>query len=261
MSLLHPLTFLDMLQRLHLETGTSGTSPGAVSGQADQITRLTMWLSSAWVDIQMANPDAAFLRQSITFALSNGVYAYSPQTIFTGSAPATNGYTVDEYFGHWKLDTARIYTTASGTNDEFPIEEIEYDRWRDEYLLGALRNSRTRPIVVADGPLGHELYLGPVPNGNYTMSTDFFLSPQPLIADTDTPSGVLNQIFYGNLVGTGFKVPSQYNMMIVYKAMMDYGSYEGAPEVYNRGELGYNKIAKRLSMKERPVVKTGGPLA
>ena len=261
MSLIYPLTFLDMVQRVHMETGTSGSSPSTVVGQVDQIARLVMWVSSAWMSFQTEVPDASFLRQTISFPLTVAVAEYSLTTIFSASQAATNTYTPDQYFGKWKLDTARIYTTATGTNDEFPLQEVRYDDWRDSYFLGALRNARSRPIVVADGPYGHELFFGPVPSAGYTCSTDFYLSPQPLLNDTDTPSKVLDQVMRAVGFTKRFLVPVQYNMLCVYKAMMDYGSYESAPEVYNRGEMGYKSLSNILAMKERPEITTGPPMA
>ena len=247
MSLIYPLTFLDMLQRAHLETGTSGASPTTVVGQVDQIQRLVMWLSSAWIDVQSAHKDWDYMRASASFATIDG------QSVYKRSACGIAAGT----FGKWHKGAARNYTTSVGLTSEIQMTLIDYDDWRDSYLLGALRNTRTRPMQFAIAP-DKSLCLGPVPNALYTVTNDYFVAPQPLVNDADTPSSVLNTI---GASGSAGEIPTEWNMICVYKTMMKYGSYEGAPEVYNTGEDGYNRLIRLFDQDRLPEIRTGGALA
>ena len=48
-----------------------------------------------------------------------------------------------------------------------------------------------------------------------------------------------------------------FNGALVYQAMMQYGAYESAPEVYNRGEKEYDKLMQRLELQRLPDVRFG----
>ena len=50
-------------------------------------------------------------------------------------------------------------------------------------------------------------------------------------------------------------------MMIVYRAMMFYGGYESAPEVYQRGEAEFKRLMSRLDIDQLPTLVSGPPLA
>ena len=50
-------------------------------------------------------------------------------------------------------------------------------------------------------------------------------------------------------------------MAIVYRAMMMYGAFESANEVYDRGETEFGKIMRRMADQRLPEVTFGGALA
>ena len=247
MSLVYPLTFLDMLQRLHFETGTSGVSPSSVTGQTDQISRLVMWLSTAWVEIQSAHQDWDYLRATATFATvaGQGVYTRANCGITAGT------------FGKWIPWTFRNYLTTAGITNETYMDMTEYDSWRNQYQYGALRNVQTRPFIVAVAP-DKSLCVGPFPNALYTILGDYFIAPQPLLVDADTPTSVSASVGAGGSKG---EIPTQWNMAIVYKAMMSYGTYESAPDTFKRGKDGYEEVIQQLDHDRIPQCRVGGALA
>ena len=49
-------------------------------------------------------------------------------------------------------------------------------------------------------------------------------------------------------------MPERFHMMIVYAAMMYYGIFEAANEVYARGEKYYNKFYSKLSTDQAPPI-------
>lgn len=195
------------------------------------------WYDTAYNDIQTKHQDWGWMRTSASFATINGQAQYT--TLQCGIAAGT--------FGMWDKGTFRNYVTSVGTNSELFMDDIGYDEWRDYWMYGANRQVRTRPIDVAVAP-DKSLCLGPPPNALYTVTGDYFTAPVSLItgATQDANTTLL---------------PAQYELAIVYGAMMAYGAYEAAPEVYGRGKTEYDKLMARMEHDRLPSVHFGGALA
>jgi hypothetical protein len=187
-------------------------------GQSGSLGRLINWVDDAWSNLQTEREDWEFMRSSnldsaesppgISFA------TVAAQSVYPlGSGAGTVGVTAAN-FGKWARETFRCQVTATGINTEVPLDWVPYDIWRDVYMLGAMRNVQTRPVVIAIGP-NKELCLGPPPDGTYTVTGDYYIAPTAMAQDTDVPTGL----------------PARFHMLLVYDAMDMYASYESAPEV------------------------------
>lgn len=97
------MTFLDMVKRLRLEAGASGSGPVTVLNQVGEYERLVKWINTAWVDLQADNQDWQFLRKTVVFVTQNGIPTYSP-----GDIGLTD-------FGMWARDTFRCYQNPQVT--------------------------------------------------------------------------------------------------------------------------------------------------
>lgn len=228
-------TWLYLTQRLALECGVS-KDPWAniltLVGATEDVLRLASWIQSAWRDIQDLEPNWKFMRRSCVFDTLAGQFEY---TADQAGIPA-------DTFGRWKLDSFRCYPTGN-TNGEMPMGTLDYDEWRDTYQFGSYRNVITRPFVVTELP-DLSLGLGPTPPVGYTIVGDYYAAPKDLANGTEVPL-----------------LPARHNpLIVVYKAMMSYGSFEGAPEVYDRGKREHDKLISRLRMYELPQIRFGGPL-
>jgi len=247
MSVANPLTFLDLCQRVQLECGVAGNPLSTVAGQVGEANRIVTWVSSAWLEIQGSHQDWDFFRATATWTTNTAKTAYS--LVDCGLTAATHSL--------WIRDTFRNYLTSAGITGETYLEQTHYDRWRDAFLIGALRNQRTRPYVVAIAP-DKSIVLGPIADNGYTILGDYFIAPQPMLNDTDTPASVAASIGASGIQGG---IPTYWNMLIVYHAMMSYGAFENAAEVYNRGEKEYNKMIRRITADRLPEIQVGGALA
>lgn len=223
---------LELVQRLCSECST-GSQPTATTAQTGEAARMVNWIDTAWNDIQTAHQDWGWMRTSTSWTTTDGQHNYT--TAQCGIAAGT--------FGMWAKDTFRNYATASGNTGEILMSWTGYDNWRDTYLFGGNRGVRARPTEIAIGP-DKSINLGPVPAAGYTMTADYFTAPTAMTVDTDTPV-----------------LPTQFHMAIVYKAMMSYGGYESAPEVYQRGELEFKKLMDRMTADRLPMVDFAGALA
>jgi hypothetical protein len=232
------------------------------------------WVNDAWTDVQMDNDEWTWMRASsllgsgAAFTTIAGEYSYPLGATSSSGGDFTSDFSSDfstsggvniatdgtvgvavDSFGKWDRDTFRCFTTAGGTlstfaNDEMFLDEIPYDAWRNSYMLGAMRRVQTRPFVIAVGP-DQSLCLGPPPNGNYTITGDYWVAPSVMVNDTDTPAGM----------------PSRFQMLIVYRTMMKYAGYESAPEVYERGSQENAGMFAQLLAVRAPRMSWSGALA
>lgn len=107
-----------------------------------------------------------------------------------------------------------------------------------------LNNSNLgKPSVVSIAPNG-QLYLNTTADQAYTLSFEYFTRPQILATNDDIPT-----------------LPSEYHMLIVYKAMMFYGAYEGAGDVLALGRMQYHNMMSDVEYHKLPTITAPGALA
>lgn len=223
MSIEVPATFLDCVQRACKECSLTDV-PTTVVGQVGMFGRMVSWVVSALFDIETARTDWGWMFSSFSFPTVSGQSEYTP--VQAGISD----------FGEWDLAQMRNYNTAAGIASEIFMDKIDYNTWRDAYLYGGTRFTRTQPLQFAISPT-EALCLGPVPEVGYTVEGKYYRAPQALTDDSDI-----------------LTMPLEYRMMVVFKAMMYYGGYMGAPEVYDRGELEFGKLMTRLGNKRLPEI-------
>ena len=227
------MNYLALVNMAVQKCGVSGGPLTDVTSLAGEMNRIAGWVAEAWTNIQLAKPNWNWMRANFSFATTTGQGTYTP---------AQCG--VSDY-GWWKLDSMRAYVTSVGFGNEMFLDDItDYDAWRDTYLFGTRRTSYSRPQCAAIGP-DQSLNLGPIPDSTgYTVVGEYYRAPSTLTLKTDTPA-----------------MPVQYHMAIVYAAMMMYGHYESATEVYAEGKEKYDAMMRRMSRDLAPDVTTGGALA
>lgn len=226
------MNFLQLVQRLQAECGVSGSPIATTVAQTGENSLLVNWINAAWQDLQSAHQDWGWLRTSTSFVTVDGKSTYTPT-----EAGTTN-------FGMWDRYTFRCYNTSAGIKSEIFMEYVEYDFWRDGYLFGALRDTRSQGFVVAVAPADKSVCIGPVPASGYTIEADYYTQATEMAADADTPA-----------------MPSKFHMAIVYRAMIHYGMYNAASEVVQRGDMEYKKILRRIIIDRLPEITVGPALA
>ena len=225
------MNYLQLCQRTARECGVSGSGPASVLNQVGELSRIVAWVATAHMDIETAHTDWGWMKRDVSFITVAGQAEYAAE----GGA-GTCGITAGT-FGVWSGTKYRFrnYNTVDGNIGEIEMGWVTYDVWRDIYSYGATRYVQTRPMDVAFAPDQTTLCLGPYPAVGYTVTGQYYRAPLALAADADTP-----------------EYPVQFHMMVVYKAMMYYGMYEAAPEVYNRGEMEFAKMMARLDAMRLP---------
>lgn len=224
-------TFLALAQRLRQEAGISGTGPATVIAQTGEMGRVVDWITQAYEEIQDKYPTWEFLRNDFSFPTIATISAYLPSAV-----------DLTEH-GAWKPDSFRAYLTATGTSDEQEISYLPWEDFRDAYQLGASRSTPGRPTVFSIRP-NKSVELWPVPSAVYTIVGEYYKRPQVMSANADEP------LF-----------PRQFHLAIVWKALMFYGTYENAPELYTAGELGWNRMLRKMEINQLPRIRLAGALA
>lgn len=224
------MTYLQLLQRLRQECGVSGNNPSTAQNLPGEMARLANYIKQAWMDIQTMHDDWEFLRQPVSFVTTADQQKYNSNEMLITS------------FGRLKLDSFTIHS-VDDVSDEMILPYMDYEHFKVMYMFGSRRTQTSRPVVFSTNSQG-DFLLGSVPNGQYQIQGECWALPTELSLDNDRPAA-----------------PGQFHMAIVYRAMMMYGQYEAAPEVYQHGATEFNKIAARLAAHQLPRLTFGAPLA
>lgn len=238
------MNFLALSNSAILNCGVSGGPLTTTAGQTGSLGRIVAWIGDSFNELQTTHDDWDWMRSSNLLGAGASFATVAGQASYPlGTGAGTVGIAVDS-FGKWDVETFRCYTTSVGTNDEQFLDEVPFDVWRDDYMLGANRSVQTRPVAIAVGP-DQSLNVGPPSNGLYTVTGDYFVAPSLMTADADVPTGL----------------PLRFHMLIVYKAMKKYAFYESAAEVLSRANAEYGPMMNQLEGARLPKLAFAGALA
>lgn len=196
--------------------------------QTGEFRRICSWVSQAWVEIQEHIEDWEWMRFPCSFNTVALQQTYTPVQVGINN------------FGRWRTDSFRSYLTAAGVGNEIPLQQYDYNSFRDYYLLGARKTVYSRPIAIAVAP-NKSLVLGLAPNDVYTVSGEYYQTPQVLAQDTDVPN-----------------MPSRFHMAIVHKSILKYGAFNAAYEVIQEHQQLYSAVLNKLEADQAPTITTGG---
>ncbi len=227
------MTFLQLCQRLRQEAGLTGSGPTTTVDQTGISKQVVDWINSAYVDIQSQHSNWSFMQSDFSFETVALQREYSI---------ADTGVTDLE---SWKTntdDTFRIYLTSSGVASEQYLFPLVWPIFRSTYLFGSARTASGLPsyyTVQPDKGLNFNL----VPDAVYTVNGEYYKKPVELSGDADEPN-----------------FPSQFHMLIVWRALMYYAGFDAANEKYATGNYEAKKIMRRLEFDQLPQITYGAPL-
>ena len=211
------MNFLALCNSLIQKCGIAGGGITSVTSQTGEAGRVVSWINEAYLNVQLAETQWHWMRSNVSFTTTDSQSSYTP---------AQCGVTD---FGGWKMDSFRRYITDTGVRSEAYLTALKYNDYRDTYLFGNMRLTTGDPRYISEAP-DLSLNLGLIPGSvGYTVVGEYFKVPSSLVAESDSPL-----------------MPSQYHMIVVYRAMMMYGMYESASEVIQEGTSLYNAMLRRL---------------
>jgi hypothetical protein len=226
------MTFLELVQDFMREAGMSGTI-ASVQAQTGEAQRAVNWIIKAYRSIQNEHSDWEFLRADVTFGVNAPLNTYT-----TAAAGVTS-------FGEWRFrgDDWRCYNTAMGVADEQPVAYVDYAKFRTVYGYSTQRLQTGRPKVVTQRP-DQSLQFWPTPDTGYTIVGEQYQAPVALVNNTDFP------VF-----------AAKFHDVIVYRALMLYGQFEGDGGVFTYAQAECARILGMMEDQYLPKWEASEPMA
>lgn len=221
-------TFLQLCQKVRQECGVAGEGPSSVVSQVGVLKKLVDRTARAWVDIQASRPYWKFLRNQLVFQTTVGKREYSV-------VDDLGLVTCD------KFDRENTYLYETSTADEKQLKWVSYDAFRGRYR----QYLDARPTVVTESP-GRKLAFDAIPDKVYTVTFDYWMTPELLANNTDVPG-----------------IPDHFHDVIVWKSVMMFAGNEGATELYGYAKSMYTPIYLQLvnDQGEMPTAVLARPIA
>jgi len=208
------VNLLALVQSLHNEGRQPGSAPTAVAAQTGRAADLVRWTIEAYNDIQRELDGKwkwLYKEWHVDTVASTPSYA-------TGAITDTAAAAVIDRFRAWDYDEDLpwfIYLSSAGVATENELGMEDWPEFRSLYVKGT--HTAGFPGLVAIDPKDDKIYLGPTPDAVYRVGGNYWKSNQALAADADIP-----------------EMPSDYHMMIVYRAMVKYAYNAVAPDILAR---------------------------
>ncbi len=219
------MTYLQLLQALHRESGVAGSAPGSVTGLSGMPAKLAAWIVEAWLDIQ-ASRKWTFLRAESDVSLTVGVQDY---------AVAALGLPVREFDTDWAASMQ-----ADGS-DKQRLYWIAQEAFRDRYGLDDPQSERPSRVSLMNGVT---LRFNTLPDSAYKVRLAYWKSATALATNGDTPT-----------------LADEDCRAIVWRALMMYAAHEGAGDVFADAQAKYQMAFARLCQRYLPAISLGGALA
>lgn len=221
-------TFLQLCQKVRQECGIAGEGPSSVVSQVGVLKKVVDRTARAWVDIQASRPYWKFLRNQFVFQTEVGTREYS---VVNDLGLATCD----------KFDRENTYLYEVSTDDEKALKWISYNVFRGRYR----KYLDARPTVITEAP-GRKLAFDAIPDKIYTVTFDYWMTPELLANNTDVPG-----------------VPDHFHDAIVWKSVMMFAGNEGATELYGYAKSQYMPIYLQLinDQGDMPTAVLARPIA
>jgi hypothetical protein len=241
------LNFLQLVQRLHNESGHQGTAPATVTDQTGMAGRFVNWINDAYEDIFGKHETWRFRIETFSFDTISGAYAYSPASANINDLAAWH-FNPD----HNCLSGIRCHTTVAPgglgqITDEADLIYVPWQEFHSIYRFGSHRYQTAKPTVFSVDP-DNALAVWATPDhsitGQLTINGQYVASLTPLAENADIPV-----------------IPEPFHKIIMWRALMFYGGFEGSVDDFDRGQQEYRRMLAQLEFNQLPQITFGGTLA
>lgn len=207
---------LQLLQRLHSETGRSTEPPTVVTGLDIRNNRLMNRLDDAWQELQSAR-DWRWMRKTLDVALTIG------QRTYTGAGLSA------ARFGRWRPEdcdyTPGVYVDGS-INTMWDLSFLQLDEFKRMWVY---RNDYSSQPLYWAVDENDRLLIGPKPSITYKLRIDYLMEPSTLVLADDTPD-----------------LPNKFHLLLVWKALQDEAKFDASPEILALAESNYSRMYDAL---------------
>ena len=214
------MNYLQIVQRVHSESGRSTAAPTSVVGANDRHVRLFNWVADAWRDLQ-GERDWRWMRNTLDATLTASQQTYSGADLGASR------------FGRWRKEDHDYspYVYVDGApNAIWPMAFWQLDQMRARFIYRTWGAST--PIAWSYNE-ANELLIGPQPALAYKLRIEYWKEPSELAADADTPD-----------------MPDRLHMLLVWAALQEVAKFDAAPEVLARAEKNHGALKFALTMDQ-----------
>lgn len=214
------MNWLQLAQAVKRESGLGmeSTIVSYATAQNDN-ARFFQWAQWAARDLTLQREDWRWRRGSATLAST------------TNQTNTATDFGLTD-FASWKAQTKEYrpsaYRVSDGVSTERELTFMSYELFRKNFILGAQVPGTVQCWSISPAD---ELLLGPTPDAAHFVRADYTKTYVEMTGDTSTPA-----------------MPERFHMLIVWRALMEYGGFDAAGEVYQRAErnytLGWPQLAK-----------------
>lgn len=220
------MNLLQLTQALKRETGLSGGGPASVVTATGDDARLFNWINWAWRDIQLMHESWLWRRGSALGQVT------TQETLHNLASP---GFGLSD-FADWKPENSEYQPSAwrvtDGQANEQTLKFLPWDAYRTQFVMGTHQPGPIQYWTLA--PSG-EMWVGPTPDAAHMVRADYIKDVQDMTADADTPA-----------------MPARFHNLIVWRALIEYGGYDAASEVYQRADRNYAMGLSALLQAQLP---------
>ena len=215
-------TWLQLSQDLRREAGVQGDGPSGVTNQTGIYANLVAWINQAKVDTESLHDNWKFM---------HGNYQITP------TITATRDYTLTSVPKRIEPHSI-IATNSAGLIHE--VTFLEWSLFQEKYRTHVVSADQV-PRVATLTPEGVLRFLD-YTTADYTIDFEYVKRPEKMTASADT-----------------MNIPEEYELIVVFKALMDYGLFYSAQEAAQHGQVRYQDYLIRLREDQliRPTVKLG----
>jgi len=185
------MTFLQLCQRLVLESGIADSGPASVENQTGDMARMVNWINDAWVELQSRRTDWGWM-----WGLYSGVLSIGGTTM-----------TLPDY----------VETVSRVVVDGSRLSEMDYD----DFAVTYSGFNPGRPSVYTVRPDGVIAWNAEV-DDTYSITFDYYRKPAKFSSGSDSPG--MPERYHMAIVYRALKEYAQFDEApeLERKAMVNY---------------------------------------
>lgn len=232
------MNLLQLTQAVKRESGLTGGGPTSFATATGDDLRMFYWVSWAWRDIELMHETWLWRRGEAT-ATTSGSRTLSPTDDF-GLADFARWMQPDDIY------RPTCYRVSDGVASERELYWLEYNAFRKAFEIGShtaggLQSWASKP----DG----SMLVGPTPDAAHVVRAQYIKRHVALESAADPDAATPG-------------MPEDFHMLIVWNALMQYGGFDAAAEVWQRAERNYNSMISALLQSQlQPMRWARRPLA
>jgi hypothetical protein len=215
------VNYLQLAREVKRESGLSGGGPVSITTATGDDLRIFNWVNWAARDITLSREDWRFRRGSATLAST------------TSQANPASAFGLTD-FASWKAENnsykPSTYRVSDGAGMEQAMVFLSYDEFRQRFMVGQQTPSSPQYWTVSPS---EDFLVGPAPDFAHFIRADYVKDYTPMALDADVPI-----------------IPARFHMLIVWRALMEYGGFDSAGEVYQRAQSNYSLGYPQLSQSQ-----------